>query len=188
MIKKLICTTLLIAGSALTTLAGPVLSITPSVNNVQVGDTFSLFLNVTSVTDLYAWQVDIDFGPAGLMNAGVITEGGFLGAGTSFFAGTTNNGAATILALANTLNGSVPGINGSGVLAEISFSALGIGAATVSLSNIQLLDSNLDSIFPDPAVDGTVNITASGGNIPEPSTFILLSIGLAAGAILRRRA
>ena len=73
------------------------------------------------------------------------------------------------------------------VLAQISFSAVAIGTAVITISNVQLLDSNLDSIFPDPTVSATVNISAGSG-IPEPSTFVLLSLGLAAGAILRRRA
>lgn len=188
MIKKLICTTLLIAGTALTTLAGPILSITPSSNNVQVGNTFSLFLNISAATDLYAWEVDIDFGPAGLMDSTVIAEGSFLGGGTSFNQGTADNGTATILALANSLNGIVPGVTGDGALAQLSFLANSIGTATVSLTRIILLDSNLDEIFPDPSVSATVNITAASGDVPEPSTFILLSLGLAAGAFLRRRA
>ena len=189
MIKRLICTTLLLAGTALTTLAGPILSITPSSNNVQVGDTFSLFLNIAAVTDLYAWEVDIDFGPAGLMDSTVIAEGSFLGGGTTFNQlGTANNATATILALANTLNGTVPGVTGNGVLAQLSFLANSIGTATVSLTRVMLLDSNLDDIFPDPSVSAKVNITAAGGDIPEPSTFILLSLGLATGAFLRRRA
>ena len=186
MIKTLIRTALLLAGTALITPAAPILSITPSVNNVQVGNTFSLFLNVASVTDLYGWQVDIDFGPAGFLNALTIAEGGFLGSGTSGITGTVDNGTATILTMANSLTGIVPGVSGSGVLAQISFTAMAIGNAIVTISNVQLLDSKLDSIFPDPTVSATVNIFAANG-IPEPSTFVLLSLGLAAGAILRRR-
>ena len=186
MIKTLIRTALLLAGTALITPAAPILSITPSVNNVQVGNTFSLFLNVASVTDLYGWQVDIDFGPAGFLNALAIAEGGFLGSGTSGITGTVDNGTATILTMANSLTG-VTGVSGSGVLAQISFTAMAIGNAIVTISNVQLLDSKLDSIFPDPTVSATVNIFAANG-IPEPSTFVLLSLGLAAGAILRRRA
>ena len=186
MIKNLIRTALLLAGTALITPAAPILSITPSANNVLVGNTFSLFLNVASVTDLFGWQVDIDFGPAGLLNALTIAQGGFLGGGTSGITGTINNGTATILTMANSLTG-FTGVSGSGVLAQISFSAVAIGTAVVSISNVQLLDSNLDSIFPDPTVSATVNISAANG-IPEPSTFVLLSLGLAAGAVLRRRA
>jgi len=186
MIKNLIRTAFLIAGAALVTPAAPVLSITPSANNVQVGDTFSLFLNIASVTDLFGWQVDIDFGPAGRLTALTIAEGGFLGGGTSGITGAIDNGTATILALANSLTG-FTGASGNGVLAQISFTAAAIGNAIVSISNVQLLDSNLDSIFPDPTVSASVDISASGV-IPEPSTFILLGIGLAVGAVLRRRA
>ena len=185
MIKNLIRTAILLAGTALITPAAPILSITPSANNVQVGDTFSLFLNIASVTDLFGWQVDIDFGPAGLLNALTIAQGGFLGGGTSGITGTIDNGTATILAMANSLTG-VTGVSGSGVLAQISFTAMAIGNAIVSISNVQLIDSNLDSIFPDQPVSATVNITAASA-VPEPSTFVLLSFGLAAAAFVRRR-
>ena len=186
MIKNLIRTALLLAGTALITPAAPILSISPSANNVVVGNTFSLFLNIASVTDLFGWQVDIDFGPAGLLNALTFAQGGFLGGGTSGITGTINNGTATILTLANSLTG-FTGVSGSGVLAQFSFLAVAVGNAVISISNVQLLDSNLDSIFPDPTVSATVKISAAGV-IPEPSTFILLGLGLAAGAVLRRRA
>ena len=185
MIKNLIRTALLLAGTALITPAAPILSITPSANNVLVGDTFSLFLNIASVTDLFGWQVDIDFGPAGLLNALTIAQGGFLGGGTSGITGTIDNGTATILAMANSLTG-VTGVSGSGVLAQISFTAMAIGNAVISISNVLLLDSYLESIFPDPTVSASVNITAASA-VPEPSTFVLLSFGLAAAACVRRR-
>jgi hypothetical protein len=188
MIKKLILTTLLLAASALTSLAAPILSVSPSVTNVQVGNSFTLSVNIADVNDLFGWELNISFGPAELLNASTPTEGTFLGVGTSFDPGTVDNGAATITLIANALFGSI-GVSGSGTLAQILFQAIAVGTATVSISNILLIDSNLDSIFPDPAVSATVNITPqSGGEIPEPSTFVLLSLGLAFGVFARRRA
>ena len=70
------------------------------------------------------------------------------------------------------------GVTGTGIPALIFFIAITVGTATVSISNIQLLDSNLDSIFPDSplsaTLNNTVNITGNDTAIPEPSTFVLL--------------
>ncbi len=182
MIKQLFCTAVLLAGSSLATLAAPLLSVTPSVNNVLTGNSFTLNINIASVVDLYGWQLDIDFGPVGLLTGNSISEGSFLGLGTSWTPGTINNGTATIIASANSLSG-LTGVSGSGVLAQISFTAASVGTAIISISNIQLLDSNLDSIFPDPPVSATVNITSG---IPEPATFVMLGMGLAFMAVRRR--
>ena len=186
MIKKLARTMLLLAGITLPALAAPILSITPSTNNVLVGQTFSLFLNVSSVVDLFGWEVNLDYGPAGLLTATSLTEGPFFGMSTSGIVGTIDNGTATILAMASSTTG-FTGVTGSGVLAQIFFTAATVGTATVSISNIQLLDSYLDSIFPDSPLSATVNITGNNTAIPEPSTFVLLSLGLAFGAAIRRR-
>ena len=187
MIKKIARTMLLLAGIALPALAAPILSITPSTNNVVVGQSFSLFLNVSSAVDLYGWQVNVNYGPAGLLTATSFTPGLFLGSGTSGITGTINNGTATILALANSRTGFTPGVSGSGVLAELFFTAANAGTATVSISNIRLLNSNLIAISPGTSQSATVNITGNNTVIPEPSTFALLGLGLAFGAAMRRR-
>lgn len=188
MIKKLVCTTALLVASAISALAVPILSVTPSSNNVTVGATFTLFINVASVVDLYAWQLDVAFGPSGLLNVPVsLTNpavGGFLGGGQTFIQGTVDNGLATIVAMASSLSGST-GVDGGGILASIDFNALLAGVSTISLSNLQLFNSNLDQIFTSNPLSATVNI--SSAVIPEPSTFVLLGIGLACGALVRRR-
>ena len=186
MIKKIARTMLLLAGIALPALAAPILSITPSTNNVVVGQSFSLFLNVSSAVDLFGWQVNVNYGPAGLLTATSFTQGAFLGSGTSGMTGTINNTTATIQTLAHSRTGST-GVTGSGVLAELFFTAANVGTATVSISNITLLNSNLRAILPDTPQSATVNITGNNTVIPEPSTFALLGLGLAFGAAMRRR-
>ena len=186
MIKKLARTMLLLTGIALPALAAPILSITPSTNNVVVGQSFSLFLNVSSVVDLFGWQVDLDYGPAGLLTATSFTEGPFLGMFTSGIVGTIDNGTATILAMASSRTG-FTGVTGSGVLAELFFTAANVGTATVSISDIRLRNSGLIAISPGTPQSATVNITGNNTVIPEPSTFALLGLGLALGAAIRRR-
>lgn len=189
MLRKLICTTALLIWSMVTAHAAPVLSVTPSSSNVTVGAVFTLDITIQDVADLFGWQMDLGFGPAGLLNASPATEGGFLGGGQTFGGGTVDNGASTITTMFSALSGSI-GVDGDGILATISFEAMMAGIATISLSNVMLSNSNLDSIFfdwPSNAFSATVNIVGDGGNVPEPSSLVLTGIALACVSLTRRQ-
>lgn len=191
MIKKLLCAAALLVGGMVGALAFPVLSITPSLSNVTVGDVFTLDIRISGVSDLYAWQLDLDFGPTGLLNASPATEGGFLGAGQTFGSDPVNNAAGTITNLFSVLSGPF-GVSGTGILASISFQAMAFGTANLGLMNVVLLDSNLDTIFfnsPGDTRAAFVNITPGGGTgVPEPSSLALLTLALACVLLNRRRA
>ena len=190
MLRKLICTTALLLWGVVTAHAAPVLSVTPPLNNVIVGNMVTLDIRIDGVTDLFAWEMDLGFTPTGKINASAATEGSFLGAGTTFGPGTVNNLLGSITFMFNALSGAT-GITGNGILASVSFLAVMAGTVTVSLSNVILYDSNLDQIFfnaPSDIRAATIIVAdAGGGNMPEPSTLLLLGLALACFAIARRR-
>src|SRR5271157_1101426 len=167
--------------------AGSILSVDPLSSSVSLGSNFTLDINIANVTDLYAFQFDIGFGPSVLQAMGVL-EGPFLATGgcncTSFFPGFIDNGAGNVTFIANTLLGPGPGVNGSGTLAILQFLASGAGTSTIDISNFILLDSNLNEI--DATTEsGTVTVTSP---IPEPSGILMVGFGVVwmAGALSRK--
>jgi hypothetical protein len=154
-----------------------ILSIQPNAKAVAAGDVFGLAVNITDVSDLFAFQFDLGFAPA-VLSSTSITEGLFLfGGGSTFFIpGTIDNVSGAIIATADTLIGTISGVSGSGTLAEVQFTTLAPGTSSVTLSNVQLLDSSLSPIAFTTA-EGKVDV------VPEPSTMLLFGsclLGLAA--------
>jgi|SRR5271166_5540059 len=154
-----------------------VISVQPSALSVPVGQIFSLDIEVSGVSDLYAFQLDVDYTPSVLSAVGV-TEGTFLPtAGATFFVpGTIDNVGGSISFIADTLIGAIAGVSGDGVLAEIEFMAVGPGSSPISISNEILLDSNLN-VITDSIVGGSVTVNGSQV-VPEPTSLSVLLAGI----------
>ena len=159
--------------SAATILIEPPSSTTP------VGGAISVAVRVTGVADLYAYQFDLSFDLAVLSTMGV-SEGAFLpGGGTTFFfPGTTDNVSGTVTLTAGSLESPVPGVSGSGSLATVQFTGVGLGASPVTLSNVVLLDS-MGRDIATTIQNGSVTV------VPEPLSVILVGCGLLGGVIAR---
>lgn len=164
----------------------PTVSIQPQTTTVFGGNTFTLDVNISNVSDLFAFQFDLGFNPS-ILSAVSIMEGSFLpGGGTTFFIpGAIDNVGGTIAATADSLIGLIPGGTGSGTLAEVEFKALGSGTNGISLSNAQLLDSSLSPI-PFETAPGSVDVTGVAA-VPEPSAVLLVGAALLCVIGLRAR-
>ena len=147
------------------------ISIQPPATTLPLGSLLSLDVNVSGVSDLYAWQFDITFNPA-VLSANNVTEGAlFSSIGVFFSPGTIDNTAGTITFIGDSLSGPGPGISADGTLVQILFNSVNPGSSNVDLSNIILLDSNLGDITVN-AVWGSVDVTG----VPEPSYLPVLSV------------
>ena len=178
----------LTCSAALPAAAAPIIFLSPSSTTVDVGDTFSVDVNVADIDDLFGFQFDFIFDDS-LLNPVGITEGSFLSqgvGGSTLFAPGTDNGAGTIEFTLGFLLGPVPGVSGSGTLATLAFAATGSGTAAFSLGGLILQDSQFAELQDSAEINGaSVNINASATPIPEPTSLLLIGTGL--GIIARRR-
>lgn len=146
---------------------------------VTIGTVFDVEIHISGVSGLYAFDIDVDHDPAKLDATGV-TEGSFLNSGgpTLFLGDDTAN---PVNALATLL--SVPtGVSGSGLLYTIQYTALAAGVSSLQFTFTDLVD---DQLQPITVSVGGARIVVQGA--PLPSTLLLLGVGLAAIAGLRRR-
>ena len=187
MLRKLICTIALLVGGTFAVQAAPTINLTPSLSSLAVGDSVTLNINIAGVTDLFAWQFDVHFNDysSGIVNATGQADGGFLSPGQTFGAGTIDNNLGTISAMFSALSGAV-GVTGDGTLASITFEAMSAGLSDVWITDVILLDSNLDQIFFDTFNDATY-ATIEVAAVPEPSGLALAGLALALAARSRRR-
>lgn len=176
-IATLVCASLVLTVHCNTVFAVPLLSVTPPTTTPSVGDMFSISVDVTDITDLYAWQFDLLFTP-GLWNADQVTEGPFLASNdfTFFVQGYADD--AGIYGNANTVLGPVAGASGVGTLASFSFLAQSAGIGNFSLGNVLLLDSSLNVI---DAINVPLELTILSSGpvaVAEPGSSSLLCVWL----------
>jgi len=144
---------------------------------VSVGDTFTIPISIADATDLTSWQFDLAFNPAIVM-ANSVTEGPFLSssgtASTVFIPGAIDNGGGHILGTSDFFTDISSPPSGSGVLANIEFSALAPGVSPLTFSNVflNLSDQGFETANGQITVRGTPRI-------PEPVSLTLLASGLA---------
>src|SRR5437867_11035043 len=114
--------------------ADPIVTIDPSSLNVPAGQTFSVDVSISNVTDLFAFQFDLGFNPA-IIAADGVTEGSFLATGgsTFFIAGTIDNVGGSVSSNADTLLTALSGVSGSGTLATFELTAVGAGSSSLDV-------------------------------------------------------
>lgn len=162
--------------------AVPVVSLAVNPNPVAPGGNVQVNVLISGAIDLYAYQFSLLFNPA-VLQASAPTEGTFLSTGgTTFYVpGTVNNTLGRVNLTANSLLGVLPGVSGNGVLASLNFNATSVGSSVLQLADVVLLDADLLDIQAQ-----TQGISVSV--IPEPGTWLMFGLGLAAvGGLVRRR-
>ena len=118
-----------------------VVSVAPQLISANLGQIFSIDVTVSDVVDLYAWEIELSWDPS-LLGTISVTEGSFLkSGGDTFFIYNVNDTQGHIL-IDCTLIGQIVGVSGGGVLATVTFLALGAGETPLDLYDEVLLDHN----------------------------------------------
>jgi hypothetical protein len=118
-----------------------VVSVFPQLTGANLGQSFSIDVTVSNVVDLYAWEIELSWAPS-LLGTISVTEGSFLrSGGDTFFIYSWNDTQGHTL-IDCTLVGQIVGVNGSGVLATVTFFVLDLGETSLDLHDEVLLDHN----------------------------------------------
>ena len=136
-------------------------SLSTDVTPVPSGGSFTLRLSVREIVDLAGWQTDITYDPA-ILEAVKVDEGDFLktgGGGSFFLRGAIDNTAGKITGIsAARLSG---GVDGTGTLLSVTFTAKAAGQTRVAFSNFQAGNRRSEIITSDtPEINITIEDSA----------------------------
>jgi len=128
----------------------------------QIGDTFQVDVNVTGVTDLFAWQINLTWNTS-ILSLSNIIAGEFLNRsrptanttsyGLGFVINVTDN-AEGYTAMGESILGGVAGQDDNGTLVTIEFLIVGCGETNLTIIDVggtlpsTLLNSTLSTIVP----------------------------------------
>jgi hypothetical protein len=158
-----------------------------SVFGLVPGNTFSVDIVVSDVTDLYAWQFELYYQSSVLNGTGSV-EGNFLkAAGVSTYylvSEFTDDYNATHghMFVACTLTGNVTGVNGSGTLATVTFKTVGYGFSVLHLDNTKLTDSAepFGNLIPHTPIDGQAYAGLADVAVSSIDTPLIIPQGMVA--------
>jgi hypothetical protein len=137
-----------------------------STGALNVGDTFDVSVEVSDVVGLWQWVFGLSWDPSVLALEGSPVEGAFLkqGGSTFFVATPVDNAAGSLPEVSSTLM-SASSVDGSGVLATVTFKVVGYGSTNINLVEVHLQGPSSGSNSDHPQIA----FTSAG------STFNLLS-------------
>ncbi len=141
MISLLVLSTLLVASTRPVSAATLSINVDPSYLEVDIGEEKSVNINITNVEDpgLYGYDLKLYFNSTFLNCTGaVLPTGHFLTGGLEIIKEVNNT--LGYIQLVVMLTGIVPGKTGSGVLANVTFSGIGIGTSSLEIKEVTLLD------------------------------------------------
>lgn len=136
-------------------------SLQPETTTASISNSFNVQAIIENATSLYSWQLEI-FYSRSIINSMNATEGSFLNSSgsTVFLSAFNNDYNATHgrLLVAGSFLGENPGVNGSGILATLTFRAIAVGNSVLyaRTTGTVLFDSHGKQIAPINVKNGWV--------------------------------
>jgi cohesin domain-containing protein len=129
---------LLLAGPAAA--ADATLSVQPASSRALPGQSFTVSVDLASVTDAYAFQFDVTFNPT-LLRLTSVANAGFLPQDN--FSGGIANADGSVRFVYDLLTGPVAGRSGGGTLATLTFETFAdqFGSSPIHIGNVILVDA-----------------------------------------------
>jgi hypothetical protein len=144
--------------SQINSLPTPNVYVDPQTSYGTVGQNFVIKISISDVSDLYGWEIKLQWNPI-LLDAATITEGQFLKShGNTYFTYKINNTAGYVI-IDCTLLGLRPGVSGSGILATVEFHVKSGGESSLDLYDTKLIDPG-EHLIPHTATDGYFEASA----------------------------
>ena len=144
-----------------------IVSVSPENVTADVGDKFSIDVDISGVSDLYGWEFSLGWNFC-LIELTSVDEGPFLNQGGDTFFNYYLNSTGDHVIVDCTLTGPIPGANGGGTLATASFYTKAVGGCTLNLYDVLLIDSQQNQISCS-TVSGYGNfmsVAAAGAKMP----------------------
>jgi hypothetical protein len=152
------------------------LHIDPAVVMTSVSGTFSVNITIADVVDLAGWEFKLYYSSA-VLNGTEITEGPFLNqSGPTFFEiinfTDDYNSTHGLAWVTDALLGAVQGVDGTGILATVTFKSKQLGSSTLTLTDTSLADSQP---IPHATMGGTVYVLPHDvaiTSLKQPKTIV----------------
>jgi hypothetical protein len=157
---------------------GTIVSVDPKESSVKVGQTFTVNVNITNVSELMGFDFCLSYDSA-ILQFAKLEEGSFLrGVGSTFMINLTTKGLVWMALVLYHPNGLTISANGTGILATITFKALTVGESLLDLQSknpytpdsIKLAKDPPGTVLPiaNVAVDGRVVVSPNSGLTSTP--------------------
>ncbi len=157
MIVFLIVSTIAVVSVSKASPGPTVISVEPPTSTAKVGETFTVNITITDVTNLYFWEFHMNFSST-ILNAIGVTEGPFLSdvdsTSWSMAPPNINNTAGTVKAFNNLWTWPPGGANGTGVLCNITFQVKEVGNTALDFYYTLLDDEMGHPVIEHTAEDG----------------------------------
>jgi len=158
-------------GTVTVGLADPEVRIEPPHSSPELGDALTLYVTIDRAVDLGGFEFTLLFDPS-VLHVEAVTLGTFLGSTgrTASAVGPTVDSPAASVSFGAATLGARPGPDGTGSLAEITLRAVGEGSSRLTVSSVELRDTQGQVQRHVPYTDGTVTVKVVGPEVKiEPS-------------------